>query len=305
MRRHARVALASAILLGGAQAGARSPQQADPNFDAGVVHPAFHAAHPKILFDEAHNNRHKLSDTYRPFADLVTNDGYRVVPNREELRKNVLVGYGVLVIAGALGSANADSPDRASPAFTEQECDVIQGWVRDGGALLLVTDHAPYGAAAARLAARFGVEVSNARTADLAHFERKTLDASWILFSRENGGLADHAITRGRDPSERIHRVMSFTGESLKGPKGSLALLRLSDQAYDVVDFDHPAQARIVSAAGRSQAVVLAFGKGRVAVFGEAAMLSAQNVAFGMNYPGTDNRQFVLNLMHWLSGLLP
>ena len=59
-----------------------------------------------------------------------------------------------------------------------------------------------------------------------------------------------------------------------------------------------------VSAAGRAQAVALPFGKGRVVVFGEAAMLSAQNVNFGMNYPGTDNRQLVLNVVHWLSGLL-
>ena len=27
-------------------------------------------------------------------------------------------------------------------------------------------------------------------------------------------------------------------------------------------------------------------------------------VRFGMNRPGTDNRQFALNLMHWLVGAL-
>jgi hypothetical protein len=53
-------------------------------------------------------------------------------------------------------------------------------------------------------------------------------------------------------------------------------------------------------------------GKGRVIVLGEAAMLSAQvirekgkepHTPHGMNFPGTDNRQLALNLMHWLSGL--
>jgi hypothetical protein len=37
-------------------------------------------------------------------------------------------------------------------------------------------------------------------------------------------------------------------------------------------------------------------------------MLTAQidkGKKFGMNIPGNDNRQFALNLMHWLSGLLP
>ena len=56
------------------------------------------------------------------------------------------------------------------------------------------------------------------------------------------------------------------------------------------------------------------FGNGRVAIFGEAAMFSAQiatlpgnpqPIKAGMNVPGYDNRQFALNLLHWLSGLLP
>jgi hypothetical protein len=51
------------------------------------------------------------------------------------------------------------------------------------------------------------------------------------------------------------------------------------------------------------------FGKGRVVVQAEAAMLSAQvsgaeNRRMGMNVPGNDNRQYALNLMHWLSGIL-
>ena len=46
------------------------------------------------------------------------------------------------------------------------------------------------------------------------------------------------------------------------------------------------------------------FAKGRVVVFGEAAMLIAQNKNFGLNYPGTDDRQLVLNVVHWLTSLL-
>jgi hypothetical protein len=153
-------------------------------------------------------------------------------------------------------------------------------------------------------AARFGVEMSKAYTADPTNFERVTLDASWIAFSRQNRALADHPITRGRDPSEQINRVLSFTGQSLKGPKDSIAILKLSNSAYDVLNFNSPQQARTVPAAGRAQAVAMSRGRGRVVVFGEAAMLSAQNVNFGMNYPGTDNRQLVLNVMHWLSGIL-
>jgi hypothetical protein len=58
----------------------------------------------------------------------------------------------------------------------------------------------------------------------------------------------------------------------------------------------------------------MSFGKGRLAVIGEAAMFSAQVVKLsdgdqqrefkaGMNVPGTDNQQFALNVLHWLSAL--
>ena len=60
------------------------------------------------------------------------------------------------------------------------------------------------------------------------------------------------------------------------------------------------------------QGAVIHYGKGRVAVFGEAAMFSAQEyitkderVLMGMNRPdATHNPQFLLNVMHWLSGLI-
>jgi hypothetical protein len=63
-----------------------------------------------------------------------------------------------------------------------------------------------------------------------------------------------------------------------------------------------------VPASGRAQVIAKKFGKGRVVVVGEAAMMTAQllgnGMKFGMNAPGTDDRQFVLNILHWLSGLL-
>ena len=53
------------------------------------------------------------------------------------------------------------------------------------------------------------------------------------------------------------------------------------------------------------------FGKGRIAMFGEAAMFSAQvatidgqSFRVGMNAPGSDDRQFALNVMHWLARLI-
>jgi hypothetical protein len=282
---------------------ALSQQQADLTFDASVKNPAYTTTHPKVLFDEAHFNFHTAGGRYKPFADLITNDGYRVIANKEKFAAQSLNGADVLVIANA-GAAEAGSADRRKPAFTDAECDAVREWVRAGGALLLIADHAPAGSAAANLSATFGVDMSKGFTADPVNYERVALDTSWIRFSRVNRNLGDHPITRGRDATERINSVLSFTGQSLKGPKESTALLKLSRGAYDVDDLNHPDKAKMTSSAGRAQSVALSFGKGRVVVFGEAAMLTAQNQNFGMNYPGTDNRQLVLNVMHWLTGLL-
>ena len=61
-----------------------------------------------------------------------------------------------------------------------------------------------------------------------------------------------------------------------------------------------------------AQALAFEHGEGRVVVLGEAGMLSAQrarfpdgrDVRFGMNVaPG--NARFGLNILHWLTGLLP
>jgi len=95
---------------------------------------------------------------------------------------------------------------------------------------------------------------------------------------------------------------MTFSGQSLKGPITSVAILKLGDTAVDKGDDGPP-----TSAAGRAQSIAFPFGKGRVVVMGEAAALSAQligNRPLGMNVPGLDNRQMTLNIMHWLSGLL-
>jgi hypothetical protein len=46
--------------------------------------------------------------------------------------------------------------------------------------------------------------------------------------TNHNGLLTDHPITKGRDVSERINRVMTFTGQSITGTPGSIALLKLA-----------------------------------------------------------------------------
>ena len=154
----------------------------------------------------------------------MTNDGYSVVPNKEKFQATTLAGFDVLVIVNAAGPRG----QRANPAFTEEECDAVRDWVKTGGALLFIADHAPMGAAAEVLAKRFDVEMSKAYTDDPLSKDRVLGD---ITFSRENKLLADSPITRGRNSNERVLRVITFTGQSLKGAKGSTPLMTLPETA--------------------------------------------------------------------------
>jgi hypothetical protein len=280
-------------------------QIADPNFDAKVARPAYTNKHPRVLFDEAHNNFHTAGGRYKAFADLITNDGYQVTPNSQAFSKDTLAGYDILVIANPLGAPVESGFAAANkPAFTEAECKTVRDWVSGGGSLLLIADHYPVGAAAGNLANAFGVDMSNAYTDDPANYEPQL---GQILFSRTNKLLVDHPITRGRNQTERVNRIVTFTGQSLSGPKGSVAFLKLADTAIDAIPPDRKSK---LSAAGRAQGIALKLGEGRVVVLGEAAMLTAQlagpeKAPFGgLNISSIDNRQLALNIMHWLSRLL-
>lgn len=283
---------------------ANAQQMADPEFDVSVQSPAYGKSGPRVMFDEAHNNFHTMDGRYKPFVNLIINDGYRVIRNRSPFTKMSLDSFKILVIANALGGEDLDEEGAENSAFSDAEADAVREWVRDGGSLLLIADHAPFGAAATNLAKRFEVDMSKGFTYDEANSAED--NPSFIIYSRENKLLLPHPITEGRKASEKINSVMSFTGQSLVGPKDSQSVLKLADTAQDKPDRESSTS---TSAAGRAQAIAFKFGKGRVVVQGEAAMLSAQiagpeRFKMGMNVPGTDNKQYALNVMHWLSGIL-
>jgi hypothetical protein len=289
--------VANALNIGGGGGG--GGQQSDPTFDTKVARPSYTTEHPRVLFDEAHHNFHTTDGRYKPFAEVIANDGFKVIPNKQKFTKDLLSKGEILIIANALGADGMGANGASNSAFTEAECNAVREWVQEGGSLLLITDHAPFGSAAQSLANRFGVDMSKGYTADPSNSEGGETS---LVFTRKNNLLGDHPIMKGRDDSERINRIQTFTGQSLKGPAGSVAILKLGDTAVDEGDDGNPR-----SAAGRAQGLAFPFGKGRVVVMGEAAELSAQRIGnerFGMNVPGLDNRQMALNIMHWLSGLL-
>lgn len=296
----------SCLLVIAISLAAHSQQLADPHFNSSVEHPAYTKNYPRVLFDEAHNNFHTAAGPYKPFADLIFSDGYQIVVNRKPFTKASLDTSKIMVIANALGAEDEDEEGADRPAFTDEEADLVRDWVRAGGALLLIADDAPFSSAAETLAKRLEVEMGKGVTLDPVNSDKVSKNPGFIVYSRENHLLVDHSITKGRNDSERINRVMTFVGQSLKGPEGSEVILKLADTATDRLAGDSPKDS---PAAGRAQALAFKFGKGRVVVLGDAAMLSAQltgsdNQPFGMNTPNIDNKQLTLNIMHWLSGVL-
>src|SRR5215510_15987513 len=92
-------------------------QMADPEFNTSVANPAYKKEGPRVMFDEAHHNFHTTDGRYKPFVDLMMNDGYRVIRNRQSFSKTRLETYKILVIANALGAEEDDDKGADESAF--------------------------------------------------------------------------------------------------------------------------------------------------------------------------------------------
>src|SRR5262249_43648502 len=144
-------------------------------------------------------------------------------------------------------------------------------------------------------------------------------DPTELVFSEENHLLGKHPIIRGRDNSERLKRLVVFTGESVTIPRGATAILPLSPTTGEAPtrnesqllygDDVAKAMANRESAVAkwpvkdRAMAIAFLVGRGRVVISGEAGMITAQvfkrqdkNGAeelvgkMGMSVPGNDDR---------------
>ena len=247
---------------------------------------------PVLALDEAHHNFHTLGGRYRTFGALAQRDGFVVRPNRAPFTAASLAGIRILVIANALHRSDANSwkPPNLS-AFTDAEVRAVQAWVRDsGGSLFLIADHQPFPAAAQTLAAAFDIEVHNGYAMD---------------------GDPPVGLLRFQLPAEGP--ILTFGGSALRLPAGATSILPLSDMAVSrtvpdpgTANLGNPIESKPVG--GWSQGGTLEFGKGRVAMFGEAAMFSAQlagpkRFPMGMNHPQAGgNARLLLRILHWLAG---
>ena len=301
-----------ATILGLSLAGCHAhsvTQQADLSFEPAIPNPAYdEGLGPVVLIDEAHFNFHTAEGRYAPFAKLLRRDGYIVQSLTEPATTESLAAGNIYVIANAI--AESDQKGWKLPmesAFAKAEIRAIRVWVEEGGSLLLIADHMPFPGAVENLAATFDVMFSNGFLYDA--------EENSMLEFTPDAGLASHPITEGRNDREAIDSVRTFTGQAFRIGRENDPLLtvpRGSKLKLPVEAWEFTSTTPHIPAGGMLQGAVFRFGKGRVAVFGEAAMFSAQEIIrpdgrtlMGMNRDdATQNPQFLLNVMHWLSGLI-
>jgi len=283
-------------------------QIGDPDFNPPIFNPAYPPGKGSIIYiDEAHNNFHTMDGRYKPFAELLARDGYVVKPFKDSVTKKSFEDVDILVISNALNSRNTQDWTLPTPsAFKENEIYNIVEWVRDGGSLFLIADHMPFPGAAQDLAEAFGFNLNNG-------FAFDSTGSGTQLFIREDGTLKDNIITNGRTVQEIVDSIYSFTGQAFQIPKDATPILFLNENFISLMPdtaWNFKDDTEKISVSGWSQGAVKKFGNGKVAVWGEAAMFSAQiageqKAKVGMNAPKAKyNYQLLLNIIHWLDNLI-
>ncbi len=263
---------------------------------------------PRVSIDEAHHNFHTAVGRYQPFAQLLRRDGYIIDRHRKKISSTSLEKVDVLVIANPIHKQNDGDWSLPTPsAYTLKEIEAIHSWVEDGGSLLLIADHMPFPGGAGDLAQSFGITFSNG-FAYLADYARGKPD----LFQLKSG-LEESVVTKGRNPKERVSKIASFTGSAFKAPASAIPIMVFGPGSHSLEPtkaWDFNETTARVPIDDWCQSAIMAVGKGRIAVFGEAAMFTAQRAGptkrpMGMSRPeASQNHQLLLNVMHWLSGLL-
>lgn len=283
-----------------------SQQIADTLFAVTIGNPAYEKGKGSIvIIDEAHTNFHTRNGRYKPFANVLEQDGYAVHAGSSTFTKEQFGAVKILVIANALHPSNATQWSLPTPsAFTDEEIQVVNSWVKDGGSLFLIADHMPFPGAAEKLAASFGFKFYN------GFASRKGLGGNDI-FTFGNGMLKSSIITKGRNKKETITSLQSFTGQAFEIPQDANPVIVL-DSKFEIkmpmVAGAFDKNTPTISAENFVQGAFMRYGNGRVVIFGEAAMFTAQlqgKNKMGMNQKSAfQNAQFLLNVIHWLDGIL-
>lgn len=287
-------------LLGAMVCAAFAQQVPDTGFTPPIEKPAYQQGQgPRVAIDEAHHNFHTAEGRYGTFAGLLRRDGYRVTGWNRAFTATALRDTDVLVIANALNARNVNNWTLPTPsAFTKEEIAAVVEWVQGDGSLLLIADHMPFPGAAMELGKALGVTFRNS----YARSSKRRVGPD--IFDRDSGALREHAITKGVDS------VATFGGSAFRLDGAGEALLVFDDSfvSWEVKQASRfPEDTPRTPIEGWLQGAAFPLGKGRIAVFGEAAMFSAQLAGpekqpMGMNHPRAGQNPLLLrNLLQWLT----
>lgn len=263
---------------------------------------------PIIYIDEGHQNFHTKEGRYKAFSNLLERDGYRIRSFIGPFTTNRLESGDIMVISNALNAINVGNWYVPTPsAFTKKEISILKQWVENGGSLFLIADHMPMAGAAEDLARAFGFEMTNG-------FAMDTLQRGPSIFSLESKTLRKNEITMGRNSSEAVTEIASFTGQAFTSPPEAEPILVLDEKHANMLPdtaWVFNGDIEKYNAKGYHQGAYRTFGKGRIVVFGEAAMFTSQlagenRVRFGMSHESaSQNYQLLLNIVHWLDRRIP
>lgn len=279
-------------------------QQPDTSFSFSIESPEYEpGAGPTICIDSAHNNFHTLEGGFSPFARVVREDGYKVIDSNQSITRERLEVCDICIIVNPLHESNIGNWTLPNPsAFTEQEIMELGNWVNSGGRFLLIADHMPFAGAAYDLGKSFGIEFSNG----FATLEKEQNQPD--VFSFENDRLKESPIT-----GDGITLVTSFTGSAFTYPTDAIPVMVFKEGDFSLepeIVWQFEEDTKTLDLENYAQGVLMEPGEGKVAVFGEAAMFTAQVInqgrenefRVGINNTGLapQNLDFLLNLIHWL-----
>lgn len=296
--------LLTAIINVAVISSSAAQQVSDTTFNPVLIKPEYKKGKgPVVLIDEGHNNFHTADGRYLPFARLLRADGYKVEGGSGDWNNPLPKEARILVIANALNKINITNWYLPTPsAFTKTEIEAIKKWVTNGGSLFLIADHMPFGGSARDLAAAFGFEFTNGFAAD-------TTVPGPAYFYRKDNGVIPSTITDGRNESEKVSKVVTFTGQAFRAPAKATPILRF-DKRYILLESDtawvFDKTTKYTNIDGWLQGAFMPYGKGKIVCFGEAAMFTAQlagpnKIAVGMNSTyAEENYKLLLNIIHWL-----
>jgi len=283
------------------------PMSNDKEFNSDVEEPTYEKGEgPKILLDGAHHNFFIQWDFIKPFSDLAEADGYQTIIDSLKFTPDYLKRFDIVVIITALPFDFTSKKEVTYEAtFSVKEINNLHDWVNSGGSLLVFSEHAPFDQAINPLLKRFGIESSIGRTIDNMNYNKEIGNTGWIEYTNQNGGLkTEHPILNGRNPKEKVTKLITFGGSGLTG-KGYTNLLELSETSENIIHSTGVGP----SGRGDSQGLAGDIGKGKVVALGDSngfvAMIfnedDGSQQAAGMNLEEYDWKQFVLNTLHWLS----